>query len=82
MAGSGFEPKNDEIKGIKKSPNMAQNTKKTHNKHCFYGFFHPIYPIKSTWQRSFQRVDLANNVLYSRGAPLRRAPAVAYMEYY
>ena len=30
----------------------------------------------------FQRVDLTNNVLYSRGAPFRRAPAVAYMEYY
>lgn len=51
MAGSGFEPKNDEIKGIKKSPNMAQNTKKTHNKRCFFGFFHPIYPTKSIWQR-------------------------------
>ena len=32
--------------------------------------------------RGFQKVDLTNNVLYSKGAPKRRAPAVAYMEYY
>ena len=36
MAGSGFEPKNDEIKGIKKLQNMAQNTRKTYKKHWFF----------------------------------------------
>ena len=61
--------------------NMAKNTRKTYKKHFFLDF-PPNLPHKKYMVESFQKVDLTNNVLYSRGAPFRRAPAVAYMEYY
>lgn len=47
MAGvAGFEPTNDGVRGIKKLRNMAQNARKTHKKHCFFGFSTQFIPQK------------------------------------
>lgn len=60
---------------------MAKNTRKTHKNTVFFDFSSQFTP-KKVHGRGFQKVDLTNNVLYRRGAPIRRAPAVAYMENY
>ena len=50
---------------------MAQNTRKTHKKHCFFGFSTQFTP-----QKVHGRGDSEGYYFYDQGAPERRALVV------